>query len=86
MCSCMCCVLRSYTALNARSLLTAHDDHTTLLLMTDKPIFSPGAVWGFLRCTGLHFSLVLIRRWVGWGGLGCNADTAAIWDRKQVFN
>ncbi len=41
--------ITGYKEMKARSLLTAHDDHTTLLFSSDQPISFAGAVWGFLK-------------------------------------
>ncbi|KAK9823222.1 hypothetical protein WJX72_001159 [[Myrmecia] bisecta] len=41
--------ITGHTAMKARSLLTAHEDYTTLLFTSDVEILRPGFVFGFLR-------------------------------------
>jgi ATP-dependent RNA helicase DDX21 len=41
--------ITGHKQLKARSLLTAHDDSTTLMFASQEPIQYLGAVWGYLK-------------------------------------
>lgn len=65
--------LCGFKDMKARSLLTAHDDCTTLHFVAEHEVSGPGNVWGYLRKVRARARVYCMRVWLsvcGGGGTG----------------